>query len=191
MNWLGDRPSLVGEENENDNAKQSTAGVGRKSTEEKKAEATIEVAEEAEATAEVAEDKDENVAANVEETIAEMVAEKVVETVEENVNNVNVNAEEVGENVTAGVPIKKKDHPGPPRRSFRIRKTVIKKGAKHKGSAIPYVISSDSSSSSKETEEDDEGNESDDEGESDEDTERLERIGSEAEEEYDTPSGEF
>jgi len=41
--------------------------------------------------------------------------------------------------------------------SFRIKTAVIKKGAKHKGSAVPYVISSDGSSSSEEIEEDDEG----------------------------------
>jgi len=146
----------------------------------KKAEATAEVAEETKATAEVAEDKDENVAANVEETIAEMVAEKVAETVEENVHNANVNVEEIGENVTVGVPVKKKDHPGPPRRSFRIKTTVIKKGAKHKGSVVLYVISSDSSSSSEETEEEDE-----------EESAEQGRDRSEAEEEYDTPSGEF
>jgi len=39
----------------------------------------------------------------------------------------NANAEEIGEDVTVEVPVKKKDHPDPLRRFFRIKTTVIKK----------------------------------------------------------------
>jgi len=92
----------------------------------------------------------------VAEEVAEVVVKEVAEEVAE--ENANVNTAESGENITAEVPAKKKDHPGPLRRSFRIKTAVIKKGAKHKGSVVPYVISSDGSSSSEETEEeDDEG----------------------------------
>jgi len=163
LNWPGDRPSSVGGEDDCHEA-QSTAGVEKNEEAGQKAEATAELAEEAEATAEVAKDKTENVAANVEETIPEMVAEEIakehaVEVAKTTEENANANTEESGENVIAEVPAKKKDHPDPLRRSFRIKPAVIKKGAKHKGSAIHYVISSDGSSSSEETEEeDDEGN---------------------------------
>ena len=161
LNWPGDRPSSVRGEDDCHEA-QSTTGVEKNEKAEKKAEATAEVAEEAETTVEVAKDKTEYVAANVEETIAGMVAEGVAKEVAEEVaetaeENANVNTEESGENVIAKVPVKKRDHPGPLRRSFQIKTTIIKKGAKNKGSAVPYVISSDRSSSSEETEEDDEG----------------------------------
>ena len=159
LNWPWDRPSSVGGEEDCHEA-QSTTGVEKNEEAEKKAEATAEVAEEAEAIVEVAKDKTENFAANVEETIAEMVVERVAEEVAETAEeNGNVNTEESGENVTAEVPAKKKDHSGPLRRSFRIKTVVIKKGAKHKGPPVPCVISSDGSSSSEKTEEeDDEGN---------------------------------
>jgi len=89
-----------------------------------------------------------------------MVAEEVVKGVSETAEeNANANTEESGENVAAEVPAKKKNHPGPMRRSFQIKTAVIKKGAKHKGPAVPCVISSDGRSSSEKTkEEDDEGN---------------------------------
>jgi len=128
LNWPGDRPSSVEREDDCHEA-QSTAGVEKNEEAEKKMEATAEVAEEAEATAEVAKDKIENVVANVEETItgigAEEVAKEVAETAEE---NANANTKESGENVIAEVFAKKKDHPGPLRRSFRIKTAVIKKG---------------------------------------------------------------
>jgi len=62
LNWPGDRPSSVGEENDYHEA-QSTAGDGRKPAEkkkdeEKKVEATVEVAKEVEATAGVAKEND-------------------------------------------------------------------------------------------------------------------------------------
>jgi len=69
---------------------------------------------------------------NVEEDIAEMVAEEVAKEVVEEVvetaeENDNVNAEESGENVIVEVHVKKKDHLGLLRRSFRIKTVVLKK----------------------------------------------------------------
>jgi len=182
MNWLGDRPRSVGEENDNVEA-QSIVGNMKKPEEEGVAKATVDEV------------------ANAEETDVETRAEAVVEVVAETA----VEVVKKTAKTTEGVEARKKDQPGPSRRTLRLRRA--KTGSKP--AVTQYVISSDSSSeqeeeldkenSEKEEEtdneeiekEDDGGNESDDEEESNEDTERLEGIGSEAEEEFDTTSGEF
>jgi len=147
---------------ENDNAEaQSTAGNVRKPAKEGRAEA-------------IAED-----VTNVEETDAEVGAETAVEVVEKTAKT------------TVRVAIKKKDQPGPSRRTLRPRRAKMNQsGSGSKSLATQYVISSDSSS--KETKKkDEERNEFEDEEEYEEEAERLGRSESDAEEEYDTPSGEF
>jgi len=113
-----------------------------------------------------------------EETIAEMLKKKVIGAVRKNVNNTEVNAaEKISDNVAVRVPPKKKEYPGPPRRSFRIKTTVIKKGIQQRGATVPQAISSDSSSSSSEEEEEDKQ------------VAENKDNGSDSEEEEDTPRG--
>jgi len=137
-------------------------------------EANVKATEEVREAAETKEKDDES----DEETIAEMLKKKVIGAVEKNVNNTEVNAvEKISVNVAVRVPPKKKEYPGPSRRSFRIKTAVIKKGIQQKGAMVSQVISSYSSSSSSEEEEEDKQVAGNKDNRSD------------SEEEEDTPSG--
>jgi len=173
MNWPWDRPSSVGEENDNAEA-QSTVGNVRKPAEEGIAKANAEDVVNAEET-------DTEAGA---ETAVEVVAKTVVEVVKKIAKT------------TVGVVTKKKDQPGPSRRTLRPKRAKTNEsGSGSKPLATQYVISLDISSEEtekEETEKEDEGrNESKDEEESKEETERLRESESGAEEEYDTPSWKF
>ena len=137
-------------------------------------EANVKATEEVREAAKTKEEDDES----DEETIAEMLKKKVIGAVRKNVNNTEVNAvEKISVNVAVRVPPKKKEYPGPSRRSFRIKTTVIKKKIQQRGATVPQAIFSDSSSSSSEEEEEDKQ------------VAENKDNGSDSEEEEDTPRG--